>query len=280
MKSCAFRAAKALGKIGAAANGAHVALTKACRDRNATVRLSAAEAAWQVSGDAKAAVPALVFVLRVRNEETRVLAAEVLSKMGARARPAVPALKEMVKSAKSLARLAAADALWHVDPAANEVFGVVVGALGGTDREADYASDILASMGPRARPAVPALTTALQSQNERMRLAAARALGTIGPAASPAAGALRGLLKVGDCEVRLSTAEALWRITRRGDDIIPVFIERLGSSDKDTCVRAAELLGEIGPSAKASVPALRRLVQQKGDVGEAAAAAIKRITAS
>ncbi len=59
-----------------------------------------------------------------------------------------------------------------------------------------------------------------------------------------------------------------------------MLIERLGSSDKDTRVRAAELLGEIGPSAKAAVPALSRLVQQKGDVGEAAALAIKRITES
>ena len=38
-----------------------------------------------------------------------------------------------------------------------------------------------------------------------------------------------------------------------------------------------KLLGEIGPPARAAIPALSRLVQQKGDVGSAAEDAIKKI---
>ena len=90
---------------------------------------------------------------------------------------------------------------------------VLIEACGDADPDVRfYAVLTLATMGEKAKPAVPALTKALRDPNVQGRSSAADALGRIGPGAEPAAEALGQALKDGSEEVRLAAVDALGKI--------------------------------------------------------------------
>jgi HEAT repeat protein len=139
------------------------------------------------------------------------------------------------------------------------------------------AVEALFRLGSAAEAAIPALVQVLRDE-EPARIKAAEVLGHLGPAAKAAVPALRELLKAVDPEARIQAALALWRIERRTEDTIPVLVDalhnptasRLGSTSSSPsrfgtstrpiviplCQQAADALGQMGPAARAAVPAL------------------------
>jgi hypothetical protein len=81
-------------------------------------------------------------------------------------------------------------------------------------------------------------------------------LGRIGSAATDAAAALREALNSESCQLQVEAALALWCINRRIEQALPVLIGALYRESHDDCHVAARALSEIGPDAKAAVPAL------------------------
>jgi HEAT repeat protein len=109
----------------------------------------------------------------------------------------------------------------------------------------------IGDLGPSASTAVPTLTEALRDQNPTVRFQAAIALGCIGPEAKAAVPALIGRLKDGVFFVRGWTAFALGEIGPDAAQAVPALVEGLKNAQEREFVRRqmASALGRIGPHA-------------------------------
>lgn len=94
---------------------------------------------------------------------------------------------------------------------------------------------------------------------------AAATLGRIGPAARAAVGELTRRLETAAGPLRGTLAAALAKITGKADRVMPVLLESLADKDYETRRSALEAVEELGPAARAAVPLLRKIAQDKGD---------------
>ena len=94
----------------------------------------------------------------------------------------------------------------------------------------------------------------IKSKNVEVRVDAAEALGQIGPAAIMAL--IQALKDKGDSSVRYWPAKALAQIGPKAKAAVPALAQALKDEDEWVRANAAEALGRIGPEAKAAVPAL------------------------
>ncbi len=230
-------AAIALRFVGPAATPAVPDLTRALSDESPWVRANAADALEAIGPAAVAAVPDLVRLLgdRVAGES----AAYALAAVGPEA---VPALREAI-STNDL------DVLDHVCLALGE-------------------------MGLAARPAVPDLIALLKDEDRRGM--AAEALGHLGPVAVPT---LIEALAHADANVRFGAVEALGNAKAHAGPAVPNLIEALrpgggappandpeGEDERARWRgRVVWALGNIGPAARAAVPALVRVLTREHD---------------
>ena len=140
-----------------------------------------------------------------------------------------------------------------------------LGGRGRTQATRAGAALVVAKLGSKAAPAVPALQDLFdRRQPPPVRDAAAYALGEIGAAAAPAVPALIAGLSDPERVARTAALQALGRI---GDvaavDPIAALLE---SDETPVRVLAAEALGRFGPGAAPAVPALVRAL---GDLSPA-----------
>src|SRR5262245_37380728 len=106
---------------------------------------------------------------------------------------------------------------------------VLIEACGDADPEVRlYGVLTLATMGPKAEPAVAGLTRAWRDPVANIRSTAADALGRIGPAAEPA---------------------------------VPALSEAVKDREEDVRLAASDALGKIGPQAREAVAALQRAIK-------------------
>jgi HEAT repeat protein len=136
---------------------------------------------WQSTG--ARAVPAMTDALKHSDPKIRIAAAQMLADIGLAARPAVPdLLNQALHDPNHYAGTTAAGALPKIDlAAARQVMAAYVPALRDADtQKRREACAILGSLGPVAKPAVPALGLAMDDANETVRLHVVGALGEIG----------------------------------------------------------------------------------------------------
>jgi len=109
------------------------------------------------------------------------------------------------------------------------------------------------NFGEAAKSAVPSLAESLKNGNDFQRFWALEALFTAGPTGPVAAA---GTLKKKDSKHRDAVLTKLNKAKFRSKEIVPVLIECL--EDKSVQVRAltAQVLGNIGPDARAALKAL------------------------
>ena len=124
------------------------------------------------------------------------------------------------------------------------------------------ALQLLGFMGPKAKPAVPALMATLRFGTNKYivgtRATAAWALGRIGPDARTAVPWLRQSLSDTNGPMRLSAAIALWRIVQ-DTNVVALVIEQFDRNPHNT--EALSALGEMGPLAKSAVPTLFKILR-------------------
>jgi HEAT repeat protein len=136
-------------------------------------------------------------------------------------------------------------------------------ASGDSDLRRQAAKE-LSEIGPEAKSAVPALTTALKDKDLFVRRFAAEALGKIGPEAKSAVPALKTALRDQKKEMQQAAVEALGKM---GPEAVDALISAVTDTSKDAQVRrlAAQGLGAIGePAHKAVKPLTRALSDGTG----------------
>ncbi|TWU12762.1 HEAT repeat protein [Symmachiella macrocystis] len=121
------------------------------------------------------------------------------------------------------------------------------------------AVSVVTQLGTDSVQSVPALVEVLHDDD--VGSLAAHALGEFGPAANAAVPALRNELQTAKGYETLSICKALWLIDGKASVVIPPLIELLEDDFGPIRRDAAEILGQIGPAAKAAVPTLVGMVQ-------------------
>jgi HEAT repeat protein len=202
--------------------------------------------------------------------------AEALAGIGP---PAVPALMKTLDYRNPNAGRRAAVALGNIGPDAKQAVPKLLEALKNVHM-CDRAAEALGRIGPAAAPAVPALIDALKDGHRRLHRSAAWALGEIGPAAKDAIPALTKALKDKNPDVRSAAGASLAKLGLP-DKGLPVLIAVLEGPEWYYRKRVAIMLGEVGPPAKAAIPALKQALKDRHrEVGWAAAEALKKIQAA
>lgn len=162
-----------------------------------------------------------------------------------------------------------------------EVVQALIGALGDDAEEVRYrAAGSLGALEGRATAAVPALTALLSNEAARVMAEACDALAAIGASGEETLRSLHGLLESNEGTAPLHAGAALVKITGQTHPYLDRLIKALEEGDPPG-VRfvALRLLGQLGPQAEASVPALLRLMGGHSLLGLFAINAVGKIGA-
>jgi beta-lactamase regulating signal transducer with metallopeptidase domain len=251
--------------------------------------------ALKATGPAAApAVPDLIRALESRNDDGSFISAtdgqldpdtgttmgtalrraalETLGNIGPAAQDAIPVLRKFLNATGEFSlgnRVFSAKALWQITGKADETLPVLINAL--KNEDSFYAADILGTMGPAAKPAIPTLQSALQSRERYTRLRAVIALHNLDPEFQLPWLLLMDLLKDEDASARLAAAETIWTLNHDSQMILPTLLELIRPHHKSADVPGRyygdyygpiRLLGEIGPPAKAAVPRLKEIIRE------------------
>lgn len=143
-------------------------------------------------------------------------------------------------------------------PTAAEALGQLLG-----DKSANLQIEVaqtLQAMGPAAKPALPYLLARLKATDDVDRWGAIGVLEAIGPEAVAAAPRLLEIVRerrADDIE-RVSAAFALKAVGGKTEDLVAPLTEIVETTTAQARAGAAELLGDIGPSAATAIPSLQR----------------------
>src|SRR6185436_4032113 len=115
----------------------------------------------------------------------RETAAWLLGKIGPPAKDAVPALTEVARRSPGRLPVLAARALWRIDANPDTCLPALNSVLAGNDEDTQvFAAQVLAEMGPKAKPAVPALVQSMRKVSWKYYYEIFDALRTIDPDAA------------------------------------------------------------------------------------------------
>jgi HEAT repeat protein len=175
-------------------------------------------------------VPRLVAGLQTDNFDVQIHTVRALALIGPTALPAAPRLAQELRQ-----RL-----------------------VSGTLRNLEGFSEALVAMGPEV---VPALVPLLADSDDLVRMVALGIISNLGSRARAHVSLVRGILHKSKGPSRSDAARVLARIAP--DD--PATVETLVDAVKyDGCRGAIEALGQLGPRARAAVPALKALLGAEG----------------
>ncbi|HVR86802.1 MAG TPA: HEAT repeat domain-containing protein [Planctomycetota bacterium] len=176
-------AADALGGIEPKQKESVPSLLKALADDDLGVRLAAARALFAVQGpEAQSAIPVLAQALKDEDPDNRREAASVLGGFAGAGKTALPALTLALKDSDGGVRCAVAWAMARITGGQATQTAIEVMLSGLKDKEPRARQDaarLLGEVGTDARSAAPALTAALEDDNEDVRKAAQEALGKV-----------------------------------------------------------------------------------------------------
>jgi len=255
------------------------------------LQMNAAGALAQIGRPTNVVLLELTALLHREYPPLREVAARSLANMG---NDAIPPLRLSLKDRHPGVQLESANSLWKIRRDGTESIPILVKWLGETTNFYDFrwrAAQVLGDMGPKAQPAVQALTQALKDPENLVRFTVARALGSIGSGANSAIPALiealdennlapltRSVDFGGDWQVCAAAAEALGSIGAAPGDVVPGLTQALESSHAETIASACRSLASFGAKTESAVPALLGLTQHEdSNVRAAAVEALRRI---
>lgn len=250
-----------IGNLGPAAAPAVPALLDLLDQKRSIFRNQVIDVLGEIGPAAKPAAPRLISLLEDPNRYTRSSAAGALGKIGPEAKVAVPALQNHLDDKDASVRISAASALALVT------------------RDAKPQVEFLIQMWNDELPDPLAWPTSMP-----IRFGVAGALSELGPNARPARDLLLDAVStMRDAMDTPFVPKALGNLHEDADLIVPKLVALFDNKAPDltrmrTWPAAIEILGMLGPKAKAAVPRLRQLLDDdEDDVANAAAKALKRI---
>jgi HEAT repeat protein len=213
-------AAKALGNLGSVAPGVIPALVKTVSDdKDAGVRVQAGLALTKLHVEDESLAAPLSKALNDEIQWVRMDVVLVLSRMGHGAKDAVPALVGALGDKANRQMM---------EPVQKSVF--------------DLAIETLGKIGPDAKEAVPALSKIMTEK---------------------------------DIANRVNAAESIWKINKDLKATMPVFLEGLKSEDFHACDEALDALEIVGANGKEAVPLLTKILADKERTAQARGLAAK-----
>ncbi len=211
-------------------------------------------------------------------------AIQAAGKIGVKDPAIVTALRRVLANPNHRHRGMAASALGNLR--ATEALAELQQALAkGRKYDRILSANALARLGPRAAPAIGALTKILNQPDLDIRRAAVNALGRIGAAAAPAAGAISEQLNSGDDRLKRAARRALAKVGgAQADTALQRDAERFADADLAEVRRLARTHGLDGlskylrhlPDLRAVALARRMLVERHADIAYAGAWVLAR----
>ncbi len=288
-----------LGQIGSAAKPAIPKLVEMLKQKSDDEGSTIIDTLQKIGPDPKEFQPILISSLEKPGMAPTAL--DILGSIGPDAKDAVPAIIKTLKNPVLVK--SAIKTLYCIGPAAKEAIPAIRQAVmdakarrsekkydDNNVRSADKALvnyDWLGGLSTLGPDAIPVQIEFLETGTTDDQYYAAVALGKIKPAVKQATPILRKLLhpkESNDSLVlfpdlekrhhRFVLTEALWRI-EKDPSIVPVLISLVEEGSEN----AVRLLGEIGPDAKAAIPALKKVMEggHGGYLSDAAREALKKI---
>lgn len=219
-----YRAAYALGRIG---DGSLLALKEALRSNDRGSRLGAAMALQGLGAEAKAAIPELIQNLEDKSDEVRELTSEALGAIGS---AAFPALIDVLKSDSPTIRRGAAQAIKLIQDHPDEITEALYRQLEG-------------------------------EKNTEVKTALIRAIGSSDPEETRYVPLLARLLLSPKTEIQHAAINGLLTASSPQERVVPTLKPLLDSQEAEARIRAAFVLGRLGPEAIDSVQKLISLAQ-------------------
>ncbi len=225
---------------------------------------------WQSTG--VRAIPALTRALRDEQSQARIFAAQGLAETGVAAKASVPDLLEVaLHDPVQYAGAEAARALTRIDLfAARQVMASYLPLLQDQDVQVRRnACSVLASLGPVAKPAVPALVALLDDPDDLVRDRAVDALAMIGLPAKTVLSALTRALEDKTAFVRYTATRHYAFTLTPPPDSWPLLRRLMNDRDKGVASLARSALDRAmrEPAPKASVYA--QMIGMKTSTGYA-----------
>lgn len=249
-------------------------------------------------------LPALVEIANNSTRENRLIALDLISGFGPHGKSAANRLRGSLQDKDTRLRIAAANAILSLEKK-NEAAVTALGEALHSELAVDRrdAAQMLVQHGVAAKGAVRELIAAADDADPEVRLEAVRALGVVTPTRSDQVIAvLRKRLADELPRIRGAAAEALWNLDEPADELMAVLINLVTTyepeSSRDVLASVGahdagvELIGKIGPEAKAAVPALIAALDNPqtgermaaadalGEIGTASAPAVERLARS
>ncbi len=279
-------AVTALGQVGPVAADVVPQMAKLISDEDSGIRQSLATALGGIGATAKDVPELLTKLLADKNEKVRASAAASLGRIGPPAGKVADSIRKAMNDRDVGVAREAALALHAVvgDAALDKVVPALVRIL--ADRNSGklrhlVAAD-LAALGAGAAPAVPALLKTLEDSDKKLLPLIVGTLGAIGPAAKSALPVLKKLAadksSLGKSSLCLAAIVARIKISGQSEEGVSKLVDLLSSRNWRVRELAAGKLGELGPVAKAAIPALEGLAKERyRRVKSAAVAALAKI---
>jgi HEAT repeat protein len=275
-----------LAKFGPAADEAVPTLIDILKDEKSPLRPAAAWALGKIG--ARQAMFLLIQALpKDESPEMQIVAPIALLLLNpdkeAFINVAVPRLIGLLTHESSVVRHEAAATLASIGPKAAPAIGQLAVGLADADPalRSEYLS-ALGAIGPEAAEALSVIIPELADPDLNVRYAATYAIGKIGPAAKDAAPVLDRNLQGRDEFLKMISAWALVHVTPRRPGLAELCVGPLTRAlllpDPRVRREAAEALGLLGPAATSSVPALEKIANDPDEsVRQSAALALQKI---
>ena len=269
-------------------------LRELLKDKDSGVRGAAAVSLVEMSPESRPAlVPILTELLTDQDPFVREMAVWDLGRIGPDAKPALPALGKMIHDPNWRVRNSIAEALEQISPAAAKAvvseLPELMDLLKHEDGDVQGTIRVLLRVAPESKAAIISVLREMLKSDLSKQTQAVQIFGEIGPDAldpsvvKEVVTAIKQLLyeihENGNWCHRLDAAVALVRLDPESKPLaISVLVELLDDSYWGARESAANALGDIGPGAKAAVPALTKLLRDSTEhVQQASREALKKI---
>ena len=219
------------------------------------IRLDAISALGRIGPDAATATPTLIASLMTRRDNERAAIRKTLVELG------LEVIGPVIDASKNCPIEKRGELIAVLKELKNGSISPLIGAMGGNERQRDFAILALADIGDVA--VEPLLHEAVDGTNVDRREAAVRALGIIVPLDYDSVAAMVDLLPDPEVVVRSRVAEALVEVALRSNDLITRLSKMVAdpATKGEAASGAASILGEVGQRTIHDVSSRRFLLE-------------------